>query len=107
MPMRHAVLAIAIACASLAIAPARAADAKIKSDGTFGAAPVVADGELAAQRAKGEDGSILCSLCTADGTSTISGNAFQNAVGVFTVVQNTGNQVFMNTVTVVNVSISK
>ena len=97
----------AISVAWLAIVPALAADPQAKSDEVFNAAPVVSDNELAGLRAKGVDGGIVCLLCTADGTSTISGNAFQNAVGVFTVVQNTGNQVFLNTVTVVNVSISK
>jgi hypothetical protein len=104
--MRYA-LAASAAVAALWAAAAGAAEPLAPGEAAIGAAPVVADRELAAQRAKGADGSILCSLCTADGTSTISGNAFQNAVGVFTVVQNTGNQVFMNTVTVVNVTISK
>ena len=104
--MRYA-LAASAAFAALWAVSAGAAEPLAPGEAGFGAAPVVADGELATQRAKGADGRILCSLCTADGTSTISGNAFQNAVGVFTVVQNTGNQVFLNTVTIVNVSISK
>lgn len=107
--MKYAVLAILAAAVSLTAASARAADLQRGGDEAFGAAAVVSDQELSTKRARGEDGSaaISCIECTTNGTANIAGTAFQNAVGVFTVVQNSGNQVFLNTVTVVNVSISK
>ena len=106
--MKYAMLAI-LAAASLTAGSARAADLQRGGDEAFGAAAAISDQELSTKRARGDDGSpaISCIECTANGTSNITGNAFQNAVGVFTVVQNSGNQVFLNTVTVVNVSISK
>lgn len=104
--MKRAFLTATAAGIALAVFSAQAADLGTTEEG-FGAAAMVPDQALAMARAKGEDGSIGCWSCTADGTSNISGRAFQNAVGVFTVVQNTGNQVFLNTITVVNVSISK
>src|SRR5258708_35527377 len=105
--MKYATLALLAAVASLTAVSVRAAELPGTGEDSFGAT-AVSDQELATKRAKGDDGAaISCLQCTADGTSNIAGHAFQNAVGVFTVVQNTGNQVFLNTVTVVNVSISK
>jgi hypothetical protein len=95
----------AVALASLAAFSAQAAE-RTGEEGFAGAA-IVSEEALSAERAKGDDNSINCVICTANGTSNIAGNAFQNAVGVFTIIQNTGNQVFLDTVTVVNVSISK
>src|SRR5690348_3822518 len=107
--MKHAMLATVAAMASLAAVSVKAAELPGPGEEAFGAAATVSDQELSTKRAKGDDGSpaISCVECTTNGTSNITGNAFQNAVGVFTVVQNSGNQVFLNTVTVVNVSISK
>lgn len=106
--MKYAMLATLAAVASLTAVSVRAAELPGTGEEAFGAA-TVSDQELSTKRARGDDGNaaISCIQCTADGTSNIAGHAFQNAVGVFTVVQNTGNQVFLNTVTVVNVSISK
>jgi hypothetical protein len=106
--MKHSFLAAVAALASLAALSAQAAELKPVADEGFGNAPAVSDEALSTERARGEDGAALkCVFCTANGVSSISDNAFQNAVGVFSIVQNTGNQVFINTVTVVNVSISK
>ena len=106
--MKYPMLATLAAVASLTAVSVRAAELPAPGEGGFAAAATVSDQELSTKRAKGDNGAaIACLQCTADGTSNIAGHAFQNAVGVFTVVQNTGNQVFLNTVTVVNVSISK
>src|SRR5690348_1347161 len=109
--MKYAVLAIIAAAASLTAASARAGDLQRGGGEVFDAAAAVSDQELSTKRARGDDGdgtaAISCVQCTTNGTASIAGTAFQNAVGVFTVVQNSGNQVFLNTVTVVNVSISK
>ena len=107
--MNYAMLATLAAVASLASVSVQSAELPGIGEEAFGAAAIVSDQELSTKRAKGDDGSpaISCVECTTNGTSNITGNAFQNAVGVFTVVQNSGNQVFLNTVTVVNVSISK
>lgn len=106
--MRHSLPAAVAALASLAALSAEAAELKPADDAGFGNAPTVSDQALSAERAKGEDGAALkCVFCTANGVSSISDNAFQNAVGVFSVIQNTGNQVFIDNVMVVNVSIGK
>jgi hypothetical protein len=106
--MRHLILAAVAALASLAAVSAQAAELKPAADQTFASAAVVSDEALATARAKGEDGTALkCIFCTANGVSTISGGAFQNASGVFSVIQNTGNQVFIDSTMVVNVSIGK
>jgi hypothetical protein len=106
--MRHSLPAVVAALASLAALSAQAAELKPAAEEGFGNAPIVSDQALSTARARGDDGGALkCVFCTANGVSSISDNAFQNAVGVFTVVQNTGNQVFMDTVTIVNVTISK
>jgi hypothetical protein len=103
--MKHLLLATGMALAAF---PALAAGQKNAVEDAFGGpTAVISDETLAVQRAKGEDAGISCVLCTANGTSTISGNAFQGASGVITVVQNTGNQVFLQTTTVVNVSIGR
>jgi len=105
--MNYPVLATVVAALSLAAAPVQAGEPqRAKGDDVFAAAALVPDAELAAARG-GAKAAITCTNCIANGVSTISDNAFQNAVGVFTIVQNTGNQVFLNTVTVVNVSIAK
>ena len=113
---------VAAAAMTLAAFSSVAAERKNAADDAFGGpAAMVSDETLSVQRAKGEDGGSKgvdggsqgagggpsCSLCTANGTSTISGTAFQGASGVITVVQNTGNQVFLQTTTVVNVSIGR
>ena len=104
--MRYAI--IAAAAMTLAAFSAVAAETKSAADAFGGPAAMMTDETLSTQRAKGEDGSgPSCFLCTANGTSTISGNAFQGASGVVTVVQNTGNQVTLQTTTVVNVSIGR
>ena len=107
--MKYAMLTTLAAAASLAAVSVKAAELPGPGEEAFGAAATVSDEELSTKRARGDDGSpaISCVECTTNGTSNITGSAFQNAVGVFTVVQNSGNQVFLNTVTVVNVSISK
>jgi hypothetical protein len=124
--MKYATLAMLTAVASLTAVSLRAAELPGAGEDSFAAAAVVSDQELATKRARGDDGdgkggdggngnggtggngaAMSCVQCSADGTSNIAGRAFQNAVGVFTVVQNTGNQVFLNTVTVVNVSIGR
>ena len=101
--MKYPMLAALAAVVSLAAASAQAAE---PADEPFAAATMVADAALATERG-GTDPGIACINCIANGVSAISDNAFQNAVGVFTIVQNTGNQVFLDTVTVVTVSISK
>lgn len=105
--MRYAI--VAAAAVTLTAFAAVAAEKKSAADDAFGGpAAMMTDETLSAQRAKGEDGGgPSCFLCTANGTSTISGNAFQGASGVVTVVQNTGNQVVLQTTTVVNVSIGR
>ena len=109
--MKHVMLAAA--AMTLTAFSALAAEQKVTADDAFGgAAAMMSDQTLSTQRAKGEgekgdNGGISCMLCTANGTSTISGNAFQGASGVITVVQNTGNQVTLQTTTVVNVSIGR
>jgi len=113
--MKYAVLTILAAAASLTAVSVRAAELQRSGDEAFEAAATISDQELSTKRARGGDdndgnngnAAVSCLQCTADGTSNISGRAFQNAVGVFTVVQNTGNQVFLNTVTVVNVSMGR
>jgi len=115
--MKHVMLAAA--AMALSAFSAFAAEQKATADDAFGgAAALMSDETLSTQRAKGEgdkgdngangaSGGLSCMLCTANGTSTISGNAFQGASGVITVVQNTGNQVTLQTTTVVNVSIGR
>jgi hypothetical protein len=120
MLMKHVMLAAA--AMTLVAFSALAAEQKSAADDAFGGtAAMVSDETLSAQRAKGDDGGSKgedggskggnggpsCSLCTANGTSTLSGTAFQGASGVITVVQNTGNQVFLQTTTVVNVSVGR
>jgi hypothetical protein len=106
--MRHPILAAVAAFAPLAAVSAQAAELKPAADQAFGNAAVVSDEALSTARAKGEDGAALqCIFCTANGVSTISGGAFQNASGVFSVIQNTGNQVFIDSTMVVTVSISR
>jgi hypothetical protein len=104
--MKHPMRAMLAAALSLAAVSAQAAQPQGagEEDG-FAAAAIVPDATLASQRG-GTDPGIACTNCIANGVSTISDNAFQNAIGVFTIIQNTGNQVFLNTVTVVNVSIT-
>ena len=108
--MRYAIVAIVAAAAmTLTAVSALAAEKKSATDDAFGGpAAMMTDETLSSQRAMGEDGGgPSCFLCTANGTSTISGNAFQGASGVVTIVQNTGNQVTLQTTTVVNVSIGR
>ena len=124
--MKHVTLAAA--AMTLTAFSALAAEQRGTADDAFGgAAAMVSDQTLSTQRAKGEDDNsgkggnggsggsggsganagLSCMVCTANGMSTISGNAFQGASGVITVVQNTGNQVTLQTTTVVNVSIGR
>jgi len=46
-----------------------------------------------------------CDYCIINGTASITGNAFQNAAGIITVIQNTGANMILQNSTVVNVSI--
>ena len=118
--MKHVMLAAA--AMALTALSALAAEQKGGADEAFGgAAALMSDEKISTQRAKGEgdkggnggdggngeNGGLSCMVCTANGMSTISGNAFQGASGVITVVQNTGNQVTLQTTTVVNVSIGR
>jgi hypothetical protein len=118
--MKHVMLAAA--AMTLTAFSALAAEQRGTADDAFGgAAAMMSDQTLATQRARGEDDNsgkggsggsgenagLSCMVCTANGMSTISGNAFQGASGVITVVQNTGNQVTLQTTTVVNVSIGR
>ena len=104
--MRYAIPPMVAGALSLAALSAQASELPgTNGDDAFAVAAIVPDATLAAQRG-GTDPGVACTNCIANGVSTISDNAFQNAIGVFTIIQNTGNQVFLNTVTVVNVSIT-
>jgi hypothetical protein len=102
--MKYRMFAAVAAVASLAAVSAGAVEAQ--SDTAFAGAPTVSDAALATARG-GTDAGIACSDCVANGVSVIRDNAFQNAAGVFSIIQNTGNQVFIDSVTVVTVSIAK
>jgi len=107
--VRYFIVATAMAAIfGLAIVSAEAAD-KGAGDAPFGTAAI--SNEAMAQLRGGAEASQsainsgLCVLCSVDGTATINGNAFGNASGLITVIQNTGINSVLQNATVVNVNI--
>jgi hypothetical protein len=107
--VRYFIVVTAIAASfGLGIASANAAD-KDAADAPFGK-PAVSDQAMAQLRGGAEASqsainSGVCVNCSVDGTAIINGNAFGNAAGLITVIQNTGVNAVLQNATVVNVNI--
>lgn len=99
----------AVAAAMLCIASAAQAAEHTAQDAPFGTTAIsenqmsqLRGGTEVTQRAsQGGD----CNSCSINATSTVSGNAFQNAAGIITVIQNTGINAVLQNSTVVNINI--
>jgi hypothetical protein len=75
--------------------------AGVAQDAAMPGLAAMQDGGLEDVRAKGADDQIVFNT-----KLTVSDSAFANASGIFTVIQNTGNQVVLQNATVVNITIN-
>ena len=99
----------AVAAAMLCVATAAQAAERTTQDAPFGT-PAISENQMSQLRGGTEvtqraSQSGDCNSCNVNGTSTVNGNAFQNAAGIITVIQNTGINAVLQNSTVVNINI--
>jgi len=100
---------LAAATAMLCVATAAQAAESSAPDTPFGT-PAISENQMSQLRGgteviqQGSQGGD-CNSCNINATSTVSGNAFQNAAGIITVIQNTGINAVLQNSTVVNINI--
>ncbi len=106
--MKHSIGVTATAVLCLIAASAQAGGAGV-ADPLFGTVAVSEQkmAELRGGAAIDESALMFGNTCdcTVIGSPTVSGNAFQNAAGIITILQNTSANAIINNSTVVNVSI--
>jgi hypothetical protein len=107
--VKHSIGVTAAAMLCLVAASSQAADTKT-ADSLFGKVAVseqkmseMRGGAAISENAINAGNS--CDYCTINGTASVSGNAFGQAAGLITVIQNTGANMILQNSTVVNVSI--
>jgi hypothetical protein len=100
---------LAFAAAMLCVATAAQAAESTGQDAPFGAA-AISENQMSQLRGGTESVQVAsqsgdCNSCNVASVSTVSGNAFQNAAGIITVIQNTGVNAVLQNSTVVNINI--
>ena len=100
---------LAFAAAMLCVATAAQAAESASQDAPFGS-PAISENQMSQLRGGTESVQVAsqsgdCNSCNVASVSTVSGNAFQNAAGIITVIQNTGVNAVLQNSTVVNINI--
>lgn len=102
---------LAFAVAMLCVATAAQAAERTAQDNPFGK-PAISEEQMSQLRGGAESVQVAAqsgncgdNSCNVTAVSSVSGNAFQNAAGLITVIQNTGANVVLQSSTVVNVNI--
>ena len=99
----------ALAAAMLCVATAAQAAEGTAQDAPFGTS-AISENQMSQLRGGTESVQVAsqsgdCNSCSVSSVSTVSGNAFQNASGIITVIQNTGVNAVLQNSTVVNINI--
>jgi len=100
---------LAFAMAMLCVATAAQAAEITTQDTPFGTS-AISENQMSQLRGGAESVQVAsqsgdCNSCNVASVSTVSGNAFQNAAGIITVIQNTGVNAVLQNSTVVNINI--
>ncbi|HEV2549897.1 MAG TPA: hypothetical protein VGU20_21480 [Stellaceae bacterium] len=100
---------LAFAAAMLCVATAAQAAEGTAQDALFGS-PAISENQMSQLRGGAEviqnaSQGADCNSCSISAASSVSGNAFQNASGIITVIQNTGINAVLQNSTVVNINI--